>query len=537
MNEPYDAIVVGGGHNGLVAGFYLARAGLKVVILERREQVGGACNTEEFAPGFRASTGAHVLSMLRGSIWRDMRLVQRGIVVDPAGPTLNLYPDGARYYLGGDLAENVAATSQFSRRDAEALPALEADLAEMAKVLSPTFDMAAPDPGIKTLHGLREAASWARLGLRNRKLLPDLAFLFSTSIERFLSERLESEHVKAALGWHAINDSLAGPSTPGTAFVLLHDHASGEDDGHVREWGFVRGGMGTLTQRMADAAREAGCEVRCGAEVDRILVDGGVAKGVALAGGEVIRAPRVLSNADPKRTFLTLCDRDDLPPRFMARISAYRCVGTSMKINLGVGELPIVRGMDGTGVQSYHRGIMEVTPFVEDMDQQQEAARRGIPADPSHIEVCFPTVHDPSLAPPGKHILTIDVNSQPYTLSGQAWDDIKEDRADRVVAQLADYLPDLPGLIEHRQVLSPLDMERTMGLTGGHALHGEMMPDQLLFLRPVRGSGGYHTPIRGLYLCGAGTHPGGGVTGANGRNCAREVLSIARNRRDRRHAN
>ena len=527
MKSNYDAIVVGGGHNGLVSGFYLARAGMRVLILERRDEVGGACNTEEFAPGFRASTGAYVLSMLRESIWRDMRLVQRGIVVDAAGPTLNLYPDGARYYLGDDMEENVAETARFSPRDARALPALEAALGEMAQVLTPTFDWAPLDPRLRTLHDLRDAVKWARLGVRHRRLIRDLAFLFSTSAERFLSERFESPHVKAALGWHAINDSLAGPSTPGTAFVLLHDHASGAEEGGVREWGFVRGGMGTLTQRMADAAREAGCDIRCGEEVERIVVRDGAAVGVALKGGDELSASRVVSNADPKRTFQRLCDPEDLPATFLERIDAYRCVGTSMKINLGVGALPKVRGIPDDGVQPYHRGIMEVTPFVPEMDAQQAEACRGVPADPSHIEVCFPTVHDPSLAPEGKHVLTIDVNSQPYDLQGTDWDTIKEDRADRAVAQLAEHFPDLPGLIEHRQVLTPLDMERTMGLTGGHALHGEMAPDQLLFLRPVRGSGGYRTPIRGLYLCGAGTHPGGGVTGANGRNCAHEVLRTA----------
>jgi phytoene dehydrogenase-like protein len=265
------------------------------------------------------------------------------------------------------------------------------------------------------------------------------------------------------------------------------------------------------------------------AEVERILTRNGRAVGVVLAGGEEIRALRVLSNADPKRTFLGLCDAADLPDDFLAGIRVYRSNGTSIKINLGLSELPYVRGLPETELQPYHTGVMELNPFLADLDAQQAQARAGVPADPAHVEICFPTVHDPSLAPDGKHIATIDVNSQPY--EGPDWDAIKEDRADRAIAQIADTFPKLPDLIEHRQVLSPLDLERRLGISGGHALHGEMAPDQLLFLRPVRGWANYRTPIRGLYLCGAGTHPGGGVTGANGRNAARAVLHDAKRRR------
>jgi phytoene dehydrogenase-like protein len=524
----YDSIVVGGGHNGLVAGFYLARAGLKTLILERRDFVGGCVVTEEFAPGFRASTGAFVVSMLRESIWRDMRLVERGIVVDTAGPTLNLYPDGAHYYLDDDMQLTLAETRRFSRKDPDAFVAFEKHLAGLGKIVVPLFERTPPDPRVRTAGDVRELLHYGRIGVGNRGKLQDLMYLFLTSATQFLSERFESEHVKAALGWHAINDSVAGPSTQGTAFVLLHEHAGEEVDGGPRAWGFVRGGIGRLSAAMADAAREAGAEVRTRAEVEHILVRGGRAVGVALVGGEEIHAARVLSNADPKRTFLRLVEPSDLPEDFLAAIRAYRCNGTSIKINLAVSELPMVRGLPEGGVQPYHTGIMELNAFLSDADLQQAQARNGVAADPAHIEVCFPTVHDPSLAPEGKHIMTIDVNSQPYDLKGQDWDEIKDARADRAIAQMSEYFPKLPELIEHRQMLSPLDMERLIGITGGHALHGDMAPDQLLFMRPVRGYGNYRTPVRGLYLCGAGTHPGGGITGANGRNCAREVLRDAR---------
>ncbi len=525
----YDAIVVGGGHNGLVSAFYLARAGLRTVVLERRPFVGGACVTEGFAPGYRASTGAYVVSMLREAIWRDMKLVRRGIVVDAAGPSLNLYPDGAHLYLHDETEPNLEEIGRFSKKDVRAFPLFEQHLAELASGVTPVFDWTAPDPRMRSWRDFLYLSKYGRLMLRNRRLLQDAAFLFTTSVTQFLGERFESEHVKAAIGWHAINDSVAGPSTQGTAYVLLHDHAAEErSGGGVRRWGFVRGGIGVLTETMADAAREAGAEVRTDAEVSKVIVEGGRATGVLLASGDELRAPRVLSNADPKRTFLSLVDESDLPESFVGSIRAYRCEGTSIKINLAVSELPRVKGFAREGIEPYHRGIMEINSRLHQMDWDQAQALQGVPAKDSHVEVCFPTVHDPSLAPEGKHIVTIDVNSQPYTLKDANWDEIKERRADEVVHQLAEHFPNLPGAIEHRQVLSPLDLERLLGLSGGHALHGEMSPDQLLFMRPVRGYGDYRTPVRGLYLCGAGTHPGGGVTGANGRNAAREVLKDAR---------
>jgi len=348
-----------------------------------------------------------------------------------------------------------------------------------------------------------------------------------------LDEWFDSDHVKAAIGWHAINDSLQGPSAPGTAYVLLHDHAADVMGPAVRSWGFVRGGMGTLTAVMADAVRDAGGEVRTDANVERILVDGGRAVGVTLTDGEEIAAGQVLSNADPQRTFLRLVDETDLPAPFLQQIRGYRCEGTSMKINLALERLPELAGHPA-GLQPYHAGIMEFGSTLADMDRDQALARRGEAAEDSHVEICFPTVHDPSLAPAGRHIMTIDVNSQPYALRG-GWDGIRDRRADQVIGQLERSFPGLSGSILHRQVLSPLDLERVLGLTGGHALHGEMTPDQLWFMRPVRGWANYRTPIRDLYLCGAGTHPGGGVTGANGRNAARQALrDAARRRFDRR---
>ena len=372
-----------------------------------------------------------------------------------------------------------------------------------------------------------------RLAARNRGRISDALYLFGTSANQYLSEHFSSEQVRATLGWHAINDSTGGPSTPGTAFVLLHDHASDVSGGGIRQWGFVRGGIGKLTEAMADSAREAGAEIRVDAPVAGVLIEGGRAAGVVLESGEQVRAARVLSNADPKTTFLKLVDEAVLPEHFRAAVSAYRCEGTSVKINLAVDRLPIAAAVDGDGVQPYHRGIMEVNPSVAEMDWAQAEARAGHPAGDPHIELCIPTVHDASLAPDGKHVVTIDVNSQPYTLAEGDWDSIRDEVADRAIAKLEHYFPGLTESITDRQVLAPTDLESRLGIWGGHALHGEMSFDQLFNLRPVRGWADYRTPVEGLWLCGAGTHPGGGVTGANGRNCAREVLREAHGPRAR----
>jgi len=520
----YDAAIIGGGHNGLVAAYYLARAGMKTVVCERREIVGGCCVTEEFAPGFRASTGAYVLSMLREPIWRDMRLVDRGIVVDPAGPSLHLFADGTRLELSDDTPAAQAAIREFSEADAAAYPKFEDDLAELARLVTPLIDTTPPDVRPRSAADVASLLKLGGMAAKRRDDINEALFLFTTSVTQFLDERFENEYVKAAIGWHAINDSISGPSTPGTAYILLHDHAGENVEGGARSWGFVRGGIGRVTEAMADAAREAGVEIRTGAEVERVIVEGGRAVGLKLAGGGEIRASRVLSNADPKKTFLGLLEERELPAEFTAAVRAYRCQGTSMKINLGVNALPVATNMPGEGIQPYHLGIMEVNQPLADMDRAQAEARAGRSGEDPHVEMCIPTVHDPSLAPDGHHVLTIDVNSQPYDLAGAGWDEIKDEVADRAIAKLETYFPGLTGSIVQRQVLSPLDLERLLGISGGHALHGDMAFDQLFTLRPVRNWADYRTPVEGLYLCGAGTHPGGGVTGANGRNCAREVI-------------
>jgi phytoene dehydrogenase-like protein len=319
---------------------------------------------------------------------------------------------------------------------------------------------------------------------------------------------------------------------------LLHEFASDEAGGGLRKWGFVPGGMGRVPELMAEAAREAGVDIAIDTAVERVLTRDGRVDGVVLEGGREVSARVVVSNVDPKRTIFDLVDEKEVPDDFRAALSTFICDGTSIKINLALDELPRIRWPqlnEGDGVQLYHRGLAELNTSIRQMDLDQAGARAGIPAQGRpHVEICFPTVADPSLAPDGKHVATIDVNSQPCTLrDGSSWDEIKQTVADRVIAQLSEHFPNLPGAILYRQVLSPLDMERLWNITGGHALHGDMGDHQVFFLRPVRGYADYRTPVAGLYLCGAGTHPGGGVSGANGRNCAREVLRDVR-RQERR---
>ena len=403
----YDAIVVGGGHNGMVSAFYLARSGLRVLILERRPFVGGMAVTEEFAPGYRASTGAYVLAMLREAIWRDMRLAERGLRVDPTGPSLNLFAGGEHLYLHEDPADMRREIAPLSSKDARAYQRFSDELEELAGWFGPLFSVTPFDPRIRGWADLERLARVGLPAIRHRKQLLAAAQLFAASCAQYLDERFESDVIKGALSWFAINDSVSGPSTPGTAYVLLHEFASSEAGGGVRKWGFVRGGIGTLTALMADAVCEAGAEIRTGATVERILVECGRVVGVVLESGDEVRASVVVSNADPKRTMLTMIDERELPEDYVNALRAFICEGTSIKVNLAVGELPRaawdeLNELPGD-VQPYHRCIVECNSTVTEMDLNQAQARAGIPAiENPHVELCCPTVFDPSLGAAGQ---------------------------------------------------------------------------------------------------------------------------------------
>lgn len=517
--------MVGGGHNGLVAAAYLARAGLDVLVLERRDVLGGAAVTEELWPGYRVSTAAYLVSLLQNRIVRDLDLRRHGYEILPKDPPyFSPRLDGQHFFIWRDLARTCEEIARLSRRDAERYPEYEAMLDRVTAFVEPLL-LEAP-PGLPATEP-EALADWARfLGRVHalpRRELAEVVRVFTASVADLLDHWFESDALKAALATDGVIGAAAGPRTPGTAYVLLH-HQMGRAAGARGLWGFVRGGTGAVSLAIASAAREAGAEIRAGAAVDRILVTDGRARGVALAGGEEVPARLVVSNADPKRTLLGLVGRAQLPPDLAAEVDAWRTDGAAFKLNLAVGELPSWRALPGTALGPQHRGTMHVAPSIEYLERAWDDAKYGRPSVAPMIEVGIPTAYDPSLAPPGKHVISLFVQYAPYRLTDSSWDAERECFADRVIATLGEYAPNLPGAIEHRIALAPPDLEARFGLTGGHIFHGELAPGQLFVGRPLVGWARYQTPIDGLFLCGSGTHPGGGVMGAPGHNAAQAVL-------------
>lgn len=522
MATTYDAVVIGGGHNGLVAASYLGRAGLKVLVLERRHVVGGAAVTEEVFPGFRFSVCSYVCSLLRPEIIRDLDLPSHGFQILPVDTTFSPMPDGNYLLRGGDPEANRREIARHSRRDAEAYPRFGQLMVKIARFVKPQLLMTPPDPASLRPSNVRTLLEMNRSvkGL-DEDTLYAFARLMTMSSADYLDEWFETDVLKGTMCASGIIGTFLGPRSPGTAYVLIH-HYMGEVDGAFRAWGFVRGGMGAVSEAIAASARARGVEIRTGAEVRRILLDDGTAAGVELATGERIAAKLVVSNADPKRTFLTFLDRADLPNDFAQGIERYRIEGSSAKVNLALSEPPDFRSLPGDG--AHLRGAISISPSVEYVERAYRDAKYGDFSRRPYLDVLVPSMIDPTLAPPGKHEISIFVQYAPYHLRNGTWDERREALGDTVVETLAEYVPNLEGAILHRQVLTPLDLEREFGLTGGNIFHGELAPDQLFFLRPVGGWAQYRTPIRNLYLCGAGAHPGGGVMGASGYNAAREIL-------------
>jgi phytoene dehydrogenase-like protein len=526
----HDAIVVGGGHNGLVTAAYLAGAGRRVLVLERREVVGGACVTEEVFPGFKVSTAAYVTSLFRPEIVRDLRLADHGYHVLPRNPSsFTPFPDGRSLTMGPDRALTLKEIAKFSARDAERYPQYEAMLERVADLVEPTLTMRAPDllrPGLsdlRTLFGL--GRGFRRLGGRAAEAVDILTGAARPILDRWF----ESEQLKATLATDAIIGAMASPSMPGTAYVLFH-HVMGETNGQRGVWGYVRGGMGGLTQALAAAARARGAEIRCGAEVARILVRDGRVTGVALAGGDEFHAPVVASNADARVTFTRLLDPRLLPADFVEAIDRIGYESASLKINVALAELPDFRALPGREPGPQHRGTIHVCPDQDYIERAYDDAKYGRPSARPVLECTIPSVVDPSVAPPGRHLMSMFVQYAPYALREGTWDEQREAFADRCFALLDEYAPNFSRSVLARQVLTPVDLERVFGLTGGNIFQGAMTPNQLFSFRPVPGWAQYRTPVRGLYLCGAAAHPGGGVMGAPGLNAAREILRTRRPR-------
>ncbi len=524
MTKSYDALIIGGGHNGLVCAFYLARAGLKVRVLERRHIVGGAAVTEEFAPGFRNSTASYTVSLLRPKVIKDMRLHERGWRIIERTIS-NFFPHDDGYLkLGGGQARTQAEFARFSKKDAETFPKYEVALERVASVLR---DMALKTPpnvggGLRAL--ITAAAQGKRLAGMDIEAQRDVMDLFVKSARDFLDSWYENPFIKAAFGFDAVVGNYASPDTPGSAYVLLH-HVFGEVNGKLGAWGHSVGGMGAITQYMAEACIEAGVEISLEAPVARVLVDGNTVAGVVLESGEEIAAKIVAANVGPALLFRQLVDRADLTPVFARRMDNFKAGSGTFRMNVALSELPDFSVLPGTAKAEHHTAGIIISPTLDYMDQAfTDAKAFGWSKDPI-VEMKLPTSVDDSLAPPGQHIASLFCQQfAPELHDGRSWDEEREAAAETIIDTVTKHAPNFRKSIIATQIHSPLDLERKFGLIGGDIMHGHMSLDQLWAARPMLGHGDYRSPIKGLYMCGAGTHPGGGVTGAPGHNAAHEIL-------------
>jgi phytoene dehydrogenase-like protein len=518
-----DVVIIGGGHNGLACAGYLAKAGLDVLVLEKRDLVGGAAATEEPWPGYRVSSASYVVSLMPPQVVRELDLKRFGYGVSIITPDYFVpFPDGTSLTLWGDVERDAANIARFSERDAAAYVAFDRYFDRVARLLKDLLFVVPPNMN------LRDLPKWAATAGRFRKWsgrdLHETVRLFTMSAADFLDEWFEDVPVKGALATQAIIGAWCGPMTPGSAYVLMH-HWIGEVDGHAGAWGWVKGGMGGISQAMARAAEAAGAEIRTSAEVDRVAINAsGRAVGVALVDGSLVRAQRIVSCAHPVTTYLSLVGEERLPGDVVRDVKRYRTRSGSVKLNVALSELPAFPSWDQQG--DLHKGLVAVSPSVEYLERAWDDAKYGRMSEHPYVEVVFPTAHEPEgLAPKGKHLMLAFSQYGPYELADGSWDDGGRDEyAARVLKALGEFAPTLESSVEHLEVLTPKDIEDRFGLIGGNIMQGELTPDQLFSFRPIPGHGDYRTPVAGMYLCGSGTHPGGGVMGVPGRNAASVIL-------------
>ena len=522
----YDALIIGAGHNGLVTAATLAQAGKRVLVLERRNTLGGAAATEEIFPGFKFNTGAHDAGLFRPEIIAALQLEQHGLqLMKSHVAAFAPQPNGAALTLWRDEQKNLAEIARLSQSDAEKFPAFVRLMNKLAEGLRSLLLLTPPNIAQS---GLNELLTWASAGLKIKNLgkhemMEFLRVLPMTAAE-FLNEWFESAALKGLLGATSVAGSMQGPQASGTAFMLLY-HYLGEANAGFKASSFVRGGMGQLAVALANAAQAHGAEIRTNTEVVWIIHKEEKAFGVLLKTGEEISARAIISNADPRRTFFDLVGAPHFGPTFVRRVRNIRYRGASAKMNLALSSLPRFNGAESEAQLSGH---IIICPSLEYLERAYDDAKYGRYSSHPYLDIVIPSLLDSSLAPSGQHVMSITIQHAPYKLRESNWEEQREALGDHIINTLAQYAPNVRDLILHRQVLTPLDWEREYGLTEGSEFHGQMGLDQLMFMRPVAGFGQYRTPIENLYLCGAGTHPGGGVTGAPGYNAAREVLKDLR---------